>query len=193
MFPPLKPVQKIPFVLLGLLLSLSVNAQHQASSAPLELPSDSLNTLLFALERSDMIAFLENKGAFTVFAPSDAAFRQMEARDMRQLLLPENKQTLKSLMACHVVAGKLSASKILQALCRGKGSASFTTIQGQELLASMEGTDIVLTDCSGNQARITAADTSCRNLVFHQIDHVILPGPLQPLSVKPSKKRVSSR
>ena len=193
MFQPPKPVQKTAFVLLGLLLSLSVNAQQQTSSAPLELPSDSLNTLLFALKRSDMIAFLEDKGAFTVFAPSDAAFRQMEARDMRQLLLPENKQTLKSLMAYHVVAGKLSASKILQALCRGEGSASFTTIQGEELLASMEGTDIILTDCSGNQARITAADTSCRNLVFHQIDHVILPGPLQPLSVKPSEKRVSSR
>jgi uncharacterized surface protein with fasciclin (FAS1) repeats len=74
-----------------------------------------------------------------------------------------------------MVAGRFTASKILQALCRGAGTAVFTTVQGNEILASMEGTDILLTDCSGNTARITLADSDRQNGVIHVIDKVILP------------------
>ena len=99
----------------------------------------------------------------------------MNGRGIQELMKPENKGALKSLMSYHVVAGRLTASKILKALCRGRGAASFTTIHGEELLASMDGTDIILTDCTGNQARITGADSTCKNLIFHRIDTVILP------------------
>lgn len=135
-------------------------------------------TLLTALETTKLHDVLEHSGPFTVFAPSDAAFRQIDQSEFKTLLKPENKQQLKSILTYHIVAGKLTASSILRALSRGKGYTRFTTVQGEELLATLEGSDIVLTDCSGNRAKIVDADLDQDNLVFHQIDKVILPRPL---------------
>jgi uncharacterized surface protein with fasciclin (FAS1) repeats len=61
-------------------------------------------------------------------------------------------------------------------MCRGEGKASFTTVQGDEIVATMEGIDIVLTDNNGNSAIITRADANQCNGVIHEIDSVILPG-----------------
>ena len=95
-------------------------------------------------------------------------------------LHPRNIRKLRTLISYHIVAGEFTASRILQALCQGEGVAVFTTIQGGELIATMEGVDIVLTDCRGNKSRIVTADTTSENLVFHEIDRVILPGPPIP-------------
>ena len=69
-----------------------------------------------------------------------------------------------------------SASKILKALCRGNGVATFTTLQGTKITATMDGVDIVLTDGFGNSAKITKADSKQCNGVIHVIDSVITPG-----------------
>ena len=135
-------------------------------------------TLMHAFQATDLQEILNNRGPFTVFAPSDAAFEKMESEGMGELLKPENRRDLRAVLTYHIVAGELTASRILQALCRGEGAARFTTVQGEELLATLEGSDIVLTDCSGNQARIVNADFGRKNLVFHEIDAVILPRPL---------------
>lgn len=134
-------------------------------------------TLISAVLASDLLEVLEN-GEFTIFAPSDEAFHKLDPARIRNWLKPENKQILKSLVAYHIVAGELSAAKILRALSRGKGTTQFTTIQGEELMATLEGSDIYLTDCSGNRARITCADIGSNRLVFHEIDRVVLPRPL---------------
>ena len=63
-------------------------------------------------------------------------------------------------------------------MCRGKGKASFTTVQGDELTATMQGVDIILTDNLGNTAKITTADSNQSNGVIHEIDSVIRPGKL---------------
>lgn len=135
-------------------------------------------TLMHALQATQLQEVLEKSGPFTVFAPSDAAFEKMDSGEMRDLLKPENRRDLRALLTYHIVAGELTASRILRALSRGKGAARFTTVQGEELLATLEGSDIILTDCSGNRARIVGADIGRKNLVFHEIDAVILPRPL---------------
>ena len=187
------PLLRIISISFCLFLGFSALAQTDDSIKRYSIPGDSINTLIRALEVTDMLELLENRGDFTVFAPSDTAFDQLGPSDVDELLKPENKRTLKSLMSYHIVPGKLTASQILRALCRGKGAASFTTIQGEELLASMDGTDIVLTDCSGNQARITGADTTARNLVFHRIDRVVLPPLMMKAESFPAESSLGSR
>ncbi len=132
-------------------------------------------TLLSALEASDMDGMLEGDAPFTVFAPSDKAFNKLSSEKIKELLKPENKKELQDVVAYHMVAGNLSASKILRALDRGKGTASFTTVQGNKIKASMEGLDIILSDGLGNKAKITVADGDQCNGVLHIIDSVILP------------------
>jgi uncharacterized surface protein with fasciclin (FAS1) repeats len=141
---------------------------------------DALNTdehrILFqALKLAGMEDFLDVSGPFTVFAPTNNAFERLSALEKEELFKAENQKKLKDVLAYHIVAGNLTASNILRALCRGEGKASFTTVQGTKIYATIKGTDIVLTDSSGNQAKITTADLSQSNGVIHKIDHVVLP------------------
>lgn len=167
----------------ALLLS-TLRVAAQAGPVSPETPADRVvdpmayQTLMQAFQATELQEILNNRGPFTIFAPSDAAFEKMEPEGMGELLKPENRRSLRAVLTYHIVAGELTASRILQALCRGEGAARFTTVQGEELLATLEGSDIILTDCSGNQARIVNADFGRKNLVFHEIDAVILPRPL---------------
>lgn len=131
--------------------------------------------LMAALYATDLADILDKDGPFTVFAPSDLAFDKFTPSEMAILLKPENKKKLRSLLTYHIVAGNFSASKLLRAMSRGKGTTTLTTVQGNKITATMSGIDIVLTDSFGNTARITTADANQCNGVIHVIDSVILP------------------
>lgn len=133
------------------------------------------STLLSAINASDLVDLLNYDGQFTIFAPSNLAFNKLSAITISKLLNPKNKKELNKFLYRHIIAGKLSASNILQSMCSGSGTASFTTIHGDELTATMDGIDIVLTDKYGNQAKITTADTNQSNGIIHEIDSVFLP------------------
>lgn len=128
-----------------------------------------------AMRAADLDELLSFDGPFTVFAPSDLAFEKLPRDTVAQLLDPTNKEEVQELMSYHIIAGNFTASKILKAMCRGKGKATFTTVQGDVLTTTMEGIDIVLTDNFGNQAKITTADVNQSNGVMHEIDTVIRP------------------
>lgn len=133
------------------------------------------NTLSQAVLAADLQQILDNDGPYTVFAPSDAAFNKWPGQKMDELFKPQNKTELQSLITYHMIAGKITASKILKAMCRGEGEARFTTVQGNTLVARMDGIDIVLEDGFGNQARITRADQDRCNGIIHVIDSVVMP------------------
>ncbi|NNF18619.1 MAG: fasciclin domain-containing protein [Flavobacteriaceae bacterium] len=170
---------------LSLLCTLLTNAQYDPSTYGEIGPAYSIvesageseehKTLMAAVMAAGLTDRLHSQGPYTVFAPSDQAFETLSSERLERLLLPENKQELKALLTYHMIAGKFTASDILKALCRGEGSASFTTLEGNTLRATMDGIDIVLTDCLGNTARITTADADQCNGVIHVIDRVIAP------------------
>ena len=164
----------ITYLLLFVFLSFKVTAQNPAFITSSE-TSGNHSMLMAAVKATDIDKILEKSGPFTVFAPSDAAFRRFSSDKLQELMNDSDKSKLKSLLGYHIVAGKLTASRILKAMCRGNGKASFTTIQGKKLQAHMDGYDIVLTDPLGNTARIVQADVSQQNGVVHEIDSVIAP------------------
>lgn len=133
------------------------------------------SSLLNALRAVDLDKVLDYNGEFTVFAPSNLAFQKLSKSTLNKLFDPENKRVLRSILSYHIIADKLSASSILKAMCRGNGIAKFTTIQGEEITASMQGIDIVLTDKYGNHATITTADSNQSNGIIHEIDTVFVP------------------
>jgi len=137
--------------------------------------SKDYQTLFAGMKAADLAQILNNDGAFTVFAPSDEAFKTLFASKTSTLMNPENKEELQALFRYHVIAEKLTASKILMAMCRGEGRATFTTVQGGKITATMSGIDIILTDKLGNSAKIVTADANQCNGVIHEIDSVILP------------------
>lgn len=172
------PVTKI---LLGLCLTVVSFSFAQTNPQSLKSFTQNVNEsqdhkiLFAAVKATNLDDILEKSGPFTVFAPSDAAFQRFSQEKIEELINSKDKSELKSLLTYHIVAGQLTASRMLRAMCQGNGKASFTTVQGKKLVAHLEGYDIVLTDPMGNTARITTADLNLKNGVVHEIDSVILP------------------
>lgn len=120
-------------------------------------------TLVAAVGAADLVATLKSTGPFTVFAPSDAAFAKLPAGTVENLIKPENKATLTSILTFHVMAGKVMAADVT-----GK-VLSPASVQGQTL--NVDGTNGVTV----NGATVTASDINCTNGVIHVIDTVIMP------------------
>ncbi|WP_291864106.1 fasciclin domain-containing protein [Maribacter sp.] len=137
--------------------------------------SENHTTLMAVIKMADLEDVLSSDGPFTVFAPSNVAFDNLSEFNLGSFLKPDNKKEVYSLLTHHIVAGNISASNILRQMCQGNGTASFTTVLGDELIATMDGTDIVLTDQFGNTAKITNADANQCNGVIHEIDSVFVP------------------
>lgn len=133
-------------------------------------------TLVAAVKAADLVATLQTAGPFTVFAPVNDAFENLPAGTVETLLKPENKATLAKVLTYHVVAGKYDFYAIAQAIKKGNGSASFTTVSGGKLTAMMNGShNIMLKDENGGTANISTYDVYQSNGVIHVIDAVVLP------------------
>ncbi|SRR5258707_4286183 len=132
-------------------------------------------TLVAAVKAAGLVKTLEGKGPFTVFAPTNEAFNKLPAGTVDTLLKPENKAKLVGVLTYHVVAGKLSAAKLMADIKKGNGKATLKTVQGEPLTATMSGDLIALQDQSGNTANVTIADVNQSNGVIHVVDTVLLP------------------
>lgn len=117
-------------------------------------------TLLSALKAADMTDTLKGAGPFTVFAPSDDAFKKLPAGTIDLLLKDSSK--LKSVLKYHAVPGKL-ASKDIKA-------GDIKTVEGTALTASVKDRDIRV-----NGAKVVKADIAASNGVIHVIDTVVMP------------------
>ncbi|MBO3270004.1 fasciclin domain-containing protein [Hymenobacter defluvii] len=133
-------------------------------------------TLVAAVKAAGLVETLQGKGPFTVFAPVNDAFENLPAGTVETLLKPENKATLTKVLTYHVVAGNMTADKIMAAIKAGKGKASFKTVSGGTLTAMMNGPkNVVLVDEAGNVASISTYDVMQSNGVIHVVDKVLMP------------------
>ena len=134
-------------------------------------------TLVAAVKAAGLVGTLQGKGPFTVFAPINGAFAVLPAGTVDNLLRPENKSALASVLTYHVLAGRYTAKDIVKAIKAGHGTATFTTVNGAKLTAMMNGPmNVVLKDANGGLASVSTYDVSQSNGVIHVIDHVLLPG-----------------
>ncbi len=123
----------------------------------------SFKTLVQALKAAGLVETLKGAGPFTVFAPTDAGFEKLPAGTLADLLKPENKDKLTSILTYHVAAGNLRAPDLAK-------MKSLKTVQGQELtLEAMHG------KVSVDRASVVTPDIGCANGVIHVIDSVIMP------------------
>ena len=159
-------------------ISTGVYAANEQSIVESAKDSDDHKMFMEGVKAANLEEALDTSGPFTVFAPSDGAFFRLPISSLDKLGYLTDKVALGSLLKYHVVAGHLTAAEILRAMCKGEGKATFTTIHGEKIVASMRGIDIILTDSNGNSATITTADSTYSNGVVHQIDSVIIPSRL---------------
>lgn len=121
-------------------------------------------TLVRAIEAAELAQVLAGPGPYTVFAPTDAAFAALPQGTMDQLLLPENKAKLQTVLLYHVVPGALPAAQIPAGISDRK-TANGLVLQ----LSNQSGTVTV----SGG--RVINADVQAANGVIHVVDRVLIP------------------
>lgn len=105
---------------------------------------------------------LSGPGPFTVFAPTEDAFKNLPAGTVEMLLKPENKAKLVSVLTYHVVSGKANAAAVT-------GQKEWKTVEGSPVQISTENGAKI------ENATIVATDIECSNGIIHVIDAVILP------------------
>lgn len=132
-------------------------------------------TLVAAVKAAGLVETLKGAGPFTVFAPTNEAFEKLPKGTVDTLLKPENKKKLAGILTYHVVSGKMDAASITKAIADGKGKATFKTVAGGTLTATLEGKDVILTDEKGGKSKVTIADVMQSNGVIHVVDSVLMP------------------
>jgi uncharacterized surface protein with fasciclin (FAS1) repeats len=126
-------------------------------------------TLVAAVKAAGLVATLEGKGPFTVFAPTNAAFGKLPAGTVDNLVKPENKATLSKILTYHVVSGKLEASDLTD----GK---KLKTVEGEQLTIRKSGDKVTIIDSKGDASVVTIPNVNQSNGVIHVVDTVLLPG-----------------
>ena len=132
-------------------------------------------TLVAAVKAAGLVDTLKSPGPFTVFAPVNSAFDALPAGTVATLLKPENKATLTKILTYHVVSGRVNASDLVSMINAGGGRAMLKTVSGGTLVASMSGSNVIITDEKGGAATVTIADVNQSNGVIHVVNKVLLP------------------
>ncbi|MCF7957362.1 MAG: fasciclin domain-containing protein [Phycisphaerae bacterium] len=120
-------------------------------------------TLVTAIKAADLVDTLKGHGPFTVFAPTNEAFAKLPEGTLDNLLMPENKEKLASILTYHVVSGKITSAKVAKL-------KSAKTVNGKEVYIRVVNGDVMI-----NSSRVTKTDIKCSNGVIHVIDTVLMP------------------
>ncbi len=133
-------------------------------------------TLVAAVKAAGLVDTLEGPGPFTVFAPTNEAFKKLPPGTVESLVKPENKPTLTKILTYHVVPGRLSAQELADMVNKGGGKAMLKTVEGDGLTVMRMGNHhLTLTDDKGDVATITIADVFQSNGVIHVVNSVMMP------------------
>ncbi|HEX5507760.1 MAG TPA: fasciclin domain-containing protein [Pseudolabrys sp.] len=133
-------------------------------------------TLVAAVKAAGLVKTLESSGPFTVFAPTNEAFKKLPDGTVQNLLKPENKDKLKSILTYHVVPGRLSTKDLKAKVKAGGGKAELKTVEGEPLTVKEKDGKLWLVDAKGDTAQITIANVMQSNGVIQVINTVMLPG-----------------
>ena len=128
--------------------------------------NDSVNfsTLAAALKAAELDTVLGTKGSYTIFAPTDEAFQKLPEGTLDKLLLPENKEKLRSLLLYHVVPGNVMSTDLKD--------MDVKTMNGEKIEVDVDdnGKDIEI-----NDSKVFSADVVAGNGVMHSIGEVLVP------------------
>lgn len=145
-------------------LAFGASLAHAASDiVDTAVEAGSFKTLVAAVKAAGLVDTLKGAGPFTVFAPNDAAFAKLPKGTVEDLLKPENKAKLVSILTYHVVNGKVMSKDIAGKALKEK------SVQGSEI--SIDAKKGVVID----NANVVKADIVASNGVIHVINSVIMP------------------
>ena len=122
-----------------------------------------VTTLVTAVKAAGLVDTLKGPGPFTVFAPTNEAFAKLPPGTVDDLLKPENKEKLKSILLYHVHVGDAVPAKDVKTM-------ALSTANGKNLDVKVTGDTVMI-----NNAKVIKTDVHASNGIIHWVDTVILP------------------
>ena len=119
-----------------------------------------LSTLDGLVQKAGLSTMLKDSGPYTVFAPTNDAFKAVPAKTMEDLA--KDPEKLKELLSYHVLPTKILSAEMK--------NGNVKTAQGGNLALSKAG-DFVTVE----EAMVQSADIAASNGVVHTVDRVLMP------------------
>ena len=139
----------------------AAGGQEQRNIVQTAAASGQFDTLAMLLSKAGLVKTLQQKGPYTVFAPTDAAFTKVPKATLNTLLA--SKAKLRAVLLYHVVAGKVTAAQVTQL-------SSAETASGERVRIRASGRNVFV-----NRSKVTKADVMASNGVIHVINQVLIP------------------
>ena len=139
----------------------AAGGQEQRNIVQTAAASGQFDTLAMLLSKAGLVKTLQQKGPYTVFAPTDAAFTKIPKATLNTLLA--SKAKLRAVLLYHVVAGKVTAAQVTQL-------SSAETASGERVRIRVSGRNVFV-----NRSKVTKADVMASNGVIHVINQVLIP------------------
>jgi uncharacterized surface protein with fasciclin (FAS1) repeats len=142
----------------ALALSAGAKAADEKTIAEIVAGSKDHTILLKAVKEAGLADALGGKGPFTVFAPTDEAFKKLGEEKIKAVVA--DKELLKKILMAHVIKDKAVMA------------ADVAPLDGKEVngfkISTKDGVKI-------GDAKVTKADIKASNGVVHVIDTVLVP------------------
>ena len=139
-------------------------SEESHDGQPLEIEGvGSFKTLFAAIKAAGLKVTLSEGTPFTVFAPTDEAFAALPEGTLDDLLKPENKEKLASILTYHVVSGRVTAEQVV-------GIESADTVNGKALAITVADSAVTV-----GEAKVLKTDIDCEVGLIHAIDRVLIP------------------
>ena len=150
-------------LVVGLIAGPATGAKSTKRQSITDIASGSkqFETLTSLLGQAELAETLDGKGAFTVFAPTDAAFAKVPQSTLDALAA--DPEQLKAVLLYHVANGKLTARKVVK-------RKSIKTLNGARVKVRVTKKGVRV-----NNAKVTKTDLRASNGVVHVINQVLLP------------------
>lgn len=121
------------------------------------------STLVKAVQQAELVDALSNAGPFTVFAPVNAAFEELPAGTLDNLMKEENKDKLTDILQYHVSVGVFKEDML-------RDGQNIGQVSGGNISIRKNGSEIII----NNTAKVLAVVPASNGLVY-VIDQVLLP------------------
>lgn len=141
--------------------SAAAGSQEQRNLVQTAAASGQFDTLATLLSKAGLAKTLQQRGPYTVFAPTDAAFAKVPKTTVRELLA--NRAKLRAVLLYHVVGRRVTASQVAQL-------SSAETVSGKRVRIRVSGSNVFV-----NRSKVTKPDVMASNGVIHAIDRVLIP------------------
>ena len=156
---PQASAERLPFIV----VAETTTPDPQGDVLDVAAATGQFQTFLHAVEAAGYEETLRGEGPFTLFAPTDEAFSEMDQDELERLMQPEQRDELLALLAYHVVPERVTSASVHGSVVRPESSSGYRVqIDGRDGLRV-------------NDQLVVLPDVEASNGVVQGINNVLAP------------------